>query len=1641
MTCKHNLKHKHKPIKQIQLTSKNMCIAYVKDSTPLTVLCDTGSSTDLISMRAVKMSPYLSSLKMEDIKPLSFSVAGGTKVLVDKKLEFTITIQNVDFNINAFAMPDCGPVSILLGAETLNKLRAKIDFTNNILTIKHKRLPIMTSGKRIIKPGAIMNLNLFGKLPKHLRNVSMVIHFNNFFSDLTVPSALISFRNGKCCVPIVNKTKRLLRIRKNSVIGVVDTHDTLELLRPLQVQKETIENFQKQMSPVGIYTISTSNDETIDRKLLCKHKIKKYKHLDSDDPRLCMTDEEIIDAQIDLKPGETLLSPDQIKEFREMLYKNKEAFSLHDEIGKTDHVIDLKLKYDKPFFIRPLSVSEADKVLIDKHVDKLVHLGILTPGMATHSSPIMLIDKKGQKQKRFVSDLRILNRALHPLNYPFPLIRDSLQTLGASGSTIFSTMDIKEAFHSINLSKSSQDLCGLTTYPSGRSFRYLKMPMGLCQSSQRFSEFMEKILATIPNASKFILSHTDDVLIHSRNISDHRKNLQTFFDAMIKFGLKLSPKKSKFFKDTLIYMGHLITVKDGQPHVMIVKSRIEAVDRIKTPRTPKELKSYIGAINYLSMFLPKLSELLKPLYHLTKKNVKFEWTDLHQQNFDRIKELIKSAPLLATPTRFGKYKLLCDTSRTSVGAALSQLQNNKEKLIGYYSKSLPASAANYSVTELEAYGLIQAIKAFQNLLKGNHFEAIVDHSALVHMVRSKSEPATRRLQKFVDHLSGYSYDLKFMKGLDLTLPDFLSRSCTPEDNHGISNDILSEITKLSDSDRKKLQGSPLSLICTTDHKTPNLQNSTSITEFPSVLENNVYMGEKSSITASDMAPARITRSYAKKHNIDVTPDYYNTPDQRKRSSVKAAKGQKQDDSHPKQSEQFESNVIPPTESDTTPPLQHFSDSFPGQHPMSSVSKGNLNLKPPSDNLDLERPSLVKISQNHIKNTDSFTEKLALQRLNNPNNTEVSEVKSYTQDIPKYLYRKDRPILPNLQQEDIVLKQYPKQSDTDKILDSITKRAIRDFNLPISYTEMKQEQQRCPIFKDIYAYLSCGLLPSVKSKRNSIRRQSENYLLANGILFKIDYVNNGEDFKMTLCVPEKFVPVLIDKHHSEIHCSHQGIRKTFLCIRRYYYCHNLFDKICDYIRSCIICQQRKDQSPNAKHRQPVARIFHDYEPFSEIHMDIKSLYRSFDGFSLLLVAIDPLTRFMTAVPLRRQDSASVSEAILQRIVFQYGVPKKIVSDLGSAFCSSVLLHIYKTLGISAKYVSPYSHQSNISEKAIDILSKLLVSHLKGTGRNWTAYVAPCVYAYNSFPLSILNNKSPYELLYARPPKDIAGLHMSNLPNIPVTYKEYLENLKNKFQVMGRIVLDLHNNKQIAKVYENEDKVMPKHKFVVGQLVYFLCPNVGALQTGTLKFKASYTGPLQIAALPDPNHVILKDLRNNLLYGVHGVRRIKAAYIKIPGGIASTMSELKKGYNLPDNTNVDIKSLKLVDENGKQVESFGDKHSLFLIYNDSDTTEVQDLNPMLSNAKHNVFMMTPIALNNEQMTKLEKHSYDLPAQGSILEMTKARLKDNQLQILLRNKHGFHIWLHVYTCPYLFKDLDMVYEKLKTLKITGKIKFKNI
>ena len=295
----------------------------------------------------------------------------------------------------------------------------------------------------------------------------------------------------------------------------------------------------------------------------------KYPWLDSTDPGCSMTDLEIFKWYVDLT--DSALTQKQKDSFYNILMKYREAFSLRDEIGTCPNIeVKLELKDKSPFFIRPFPLSEDNKALVDKEMKKGVLLGILKKGLSSYSSPIMLIPRKLGGIPRIVTDFRHLNSRLIRLNCTFPLVRDAIQLLGASRCEVISVIDLRDAYHTLQLSKESQQYCGITPYYGSDTYIYQRMGMGLSVSPAIWQTFINKVLDSIKER-KHHLVIMDDCLIHS-DFKSHITHLKALFQALITNGLKISPKKCQFYKTKLTYMGQTLVIKDRVPYITPMKS-------------------------------------------------------------------------------------------------------------------------------------------------------------------------------------------------------------------------------------------------------------------------------------------------------------------------------------------------------------------------------------------------------------------------------------------------------------------------------------------------------------------------------------------------------------------------------------------------------------------------------------------------------------------------------------------------------------------------------------------------------------------------------------------------------------------------------------------------------------------------------------------------------------------------------------------------------------------------------------------------------------------------------------------------------------------------------------------------------------
>ena len=213
---------------------------------------------------------------------------------------------------------------------------------------------------------------------------------------------------------------------------------------------------------------------------------------------------------------------------------------------------------------------------------------------------------------------RHLNTRIAKNNLAYPLVKDTFTTLGNSKCEVFSLLDLKDAFHSLRLSEKSKKYCGILPYFGSASYLYQRMPMGLNVSPPIWQSYINTILNCL-ESRKYYEAIMDDLLLFTPSKQMHMRKLEDLLKALLKNGLKISPRKCKLFKTELQYMGNTIFIQEKRVCVKPLHSRLEAIQKLEPPVTVKGCRSFAGMVNFLSIFCQDLQKLLKPIYDLTRK--------------------------------------------------------------------------------------------------------------------------------------------------------------------------------------------------------------------------------------------------------------------------------------------------------------------------------------------------------------------------------------------------------------------------------------------------------------------------------------------------------------------------------------------------------------------------------------------------------------------------------------------------------------------------------------------------------------------------------------------------------------------------------------------------------------------------------------------------------------------------------------------------------------------------------------------------------------------------------------------------------------------------------------------------------------
>jgi len=455
-------------------------------------------------------------------------------------------------------------------------------------------------------------------------------------------------------------------------------------------------------------------------------------------------------------------TPDEERRLKDFL--DRELAQFEEVVGPTNKLQHrIRLKTDQPIKQRYRPRNPAIQAVINNEVEEMLENGIIEPSRSAWSSPIVVVKKKDGSY-RFCIDFRKVNEVTEKDAYPLPHVTATLDKL--RGARYLSTLDLKNGYWQVPLHPESRPITAFTV-PGKGLFQFRVMPFGLHSAPATFQRLLDEILG--PELEPNVLVYLDDIIIVSQTFEDHLRHLAEVFRRLREAKLRLNPEKCFFCREQLRYLGHIIDRKG----IRTDPEKVSAVASWPAPTSVKKVRQFLGMASWYRRFVPNFSAVAAPITKLTGKKTKWSWGEEQEEAFQRLKEALTSAPVLACPDFTRRFVLQTDASSYGLGAVLTQHQEDGERVIAYASRTLNNAERNYSATELECLAVVWGIRKMRGYLEGYAFTVVTDHQSLRWL--QKLEEPSGRLGRWLFELQQYDFEVRYRKGSLNRVADALSR--------------------------------------------------------------------------------------------------------------------------------------------------------------------------------------------------------------------------------------------------------------------------------------------------------------------------------------------------------------------------------------------------------------------------------------------------------------------------------------------------------------------------------------------------------------------------------------------------------------------------------------------------------------------------------------------------------------------------------------------------------------------------------------------------------------------------------------------------------------------------------------------------
>ena len=422
-----------------------------------------------------------------------------------------------------------------------------------------------------------------------------------------------------------------------------------------------------------------------------------------------------------------------------------------------EFVIDLAPGAE-PISKAPYRMAPTEMKELAKQLQELLDKGVIRPSVSPWGAPVLFVKKKDGSM-RLCIDYRELNKLTIKNRYPLPRIDDLFDQL--KGAKWFSKIDLRSGYHQLKIK--SEDIPKTAFRTRYGHYEFLVMPFGLTNAPAAFMDLMNRVFKKY--LDKCIIVFIDDILVYSKTEEEHAEHLRIALETLRHERLYAKFSKCEFWLREVQFLGHIV----GEDGIKVDPAKIEAVMNWERPKTPTEVRSFLGLAGYYRRFVKDFSKIATPLTKLTRKNEKFVWNEKCEESFQELKQRLVTAPVLVLPDTQGNFVIYSDASHKGLGCVLMQ----NDKVIAYASRQLKPHELRYPVHDLELAAIVFALKIWRHYLYGEKCEIYTDHKSLKYIFTQKE--LNMRQRRWLELIKDYDCSINYHPGKANVVADALSR--------------------------------------------------------------------------------------------------------------------------------------------------------------------------------------------------------------------------------------------------------------------------------------------------------------------------------------------------------------------------------------------------------------------------------------------------------------------------------------------------------------------------------------------------------------------------------------------------------------------------------------------------------------------------------------------------------------------------------------------------------------------------------------------------------------------------------------------------------------------------------------------------